>query len=74
MIDCTLRVILAKRKMTQKRLQELTGIRPGTIGMMYHGTISRISVEYMDRICQALDCQPADLFEYIPDAAENKKA
>lgn len=59
--------MLAKRDMTQKQLAELTGIRPPTISMMCLSTIERLQVEYIDRICKVLECQPGDLMEYIPD-------
>lgn len=67
MIKFTIKVMLAKREMTQKQLAELTGIRPPTISMMCLSTAERVQVEYIDRICQALECQPGDLMEYIPD-------
>ena len=55
MIDFTgVRVELARKKMTQKRLAEITGI----------------PVDVLDRICRALDCQPGDLMEYVPDPAQ----
>lgn len=67
MIKFTVKVMLAKREMTQKQLAELTSIRPPTISMMCLSTIERVQVEYIDRICQVLECQPGDLMEYIPD-------
>ena len=56
-----------RAKMTQKELAERTGIRPPTISALCTGTIKRIPVEALDEICKVLDCQPADLMEYIPD-------
>lgn len=68
MIDFTgVRVELARKKMTQKRLAEITGIRPPTISKIYLGTIDRLPVDVLDRICQALDCQPGDLMGYVQD-------
>lgn len=72
MIDFTgVRVELARKRMTQKRLAEITGIRPPTISKIYLGTIDRLPVDVIDRICQALDCQPGDLMEYIPDSPDD---
>ena len=68
MIKFTLKVILAKRDMTQKELAARTKIRPSTISAMALGTIGRVPVDVIDRICTVLDCQPADLMEYIPTA------
>ena len=31
------------------------------------GKISAVRFSTLDAICQALDCQPGDLLEYIPD-------
>ena len=71
MIDFTgVRVELARKKMTQKRLAEITGIRPPTISKIFLGTIDRSPVDVLDRICRALDCQPGDLMEYVPDPAQ----
>jgi len=52
-------------RMTQRELSEKTGIRPGTIGSMYHGRIKRIDLDQIDRLCAVLDCQPGDLFERV---------
>ena len=67
MIKFTVKVMLAKREMTQKELAEKTGIRPPTISAMCTGTIKRIPVDALDEICKVLDCQPADIMEYVPD-------
>ena len=29
-----------------------------------------VSLEVIDKLCAALNCQPGDLFEYIPDKKE----
>ena len=59
--------MLGRRKMTQKTLSEKTGIRAATISALYHESIKRIEINQMEEICKALDCQPSDIFEYIPD-------
>lgn len=55
---------LGKKKMTQKQLAEITGIRPATISSLYHETTKRIDVEHIEKLCEAFDCQPGDLFIY----------
>ena len=59
--------MLGRRKMTQKTLSEKTGIRPATISALYHETIKRVEINQLDEMCNALNCQPSDLFEYIHD-------
>ena len=53
------------RDMTQKELAERTGIRPPTISAICLGTVKHLPVEALDKICAVLDCQPADLMEYV---------
>ena len=53
--------------MTQKELSEKTGIRPSTINEIYHEFAERLSIDYLDKICEVLDCDISDLLEYIPN-------
>lgn len=69
MIKFRLKVALAKKEMTQKQLAEVTGIRPPTISAICTGTAKHIPVDVLDKLCKALDCQPADIMEYIIDEA-----
>lgn len=71
MIDFTgVKVMLARRHMTQKQLAEQTGVRYDTISKISLGTISRIPVDVLGKICEVLNCQPGDLMEYAPDPAQ----
>lgn len=63
-IKITLKVILAKREMTQKELAEKTGIRPPTISAICTSTAKHLPLDVVDKICEALDCQPGDFMEY----------
>ncbi|MDY8021280.1 helix-turn-helix transcriptional regulator [Paenibacillus polymyxa] len=72
MIRIKVAELLGKNKMTRKDLAERTGIRPATIGMMYDETIKRIEIEYLERVCIALDCSISDLIEIIPDSDRDK--
>lgn len=67
MIKFTVKVMLAKREMTQKELAERTGIRPPTISAICTGSIKQLPIEALNKICKVLKCQPVDLMEYIPD-------
>lgn len=65
MIKFRVKVMLAIREMTQKELAERTGIRPPTISAICLGTIKHLPVDALNKICDVLDCQPADLMEYV---------
>ena len=67
MVKFKLKVMLAIRGMTQKELAEKTGIRPPTISAIAVGSIKHLPVEALDKICDVLDCQPADLMEYVKE-------
>ena len=66
MIKFKVKVMLAMRDMTQKELAEKTGIRPPTISAICLGTIKHLPVDALEKICEALDCQPGELMEYRP--------
>lgn len=70
MIKPRIKVILALREMTQKDLVERTGIRQPTVSALCTGKARHIPIDVLDRICSVLDCQPGDLFEYVPDEPE----
>ncbi len=71
MIKFKVKVMLALREMTQKELAERTGIRPPTVSAICTGAVKHLPVEALDKICEALDCQPADLMEYINEPSES---
>lgn len=70
MIKFKVKVMLAMRGMTQKELAERTGIRPPTVSAICVGTVKHLPVDALDKMCDVLDCQPADLIEYVKDDTE----
>ena len=66
MVRIYLSKLLGERKLTQNDLAQMTGIRPTTIGEMYHEIIQRVNIDHVDKICEALDCTITDLMEYVP--------
>ena len=67
MIKFKVKVMLAINEMTQKELAEKTGIRPPTVSAICTGAVKHLPIDALNRICTVLNCQPADLMEYIPD-------
>ena len=68
MIKSRVKVMLAVNEMTQKELAERTGVRQPTISALCTGNAKHIPLNVLDAICDVLNCQPGDLFEYIPDS------
>ena len=61
MIRVNLSKLLGERKMKQADLARITGIRPATINDLYHELAERISLDHLDLICEALQCELSDL-------------
>jgi putative transcriptional regulator len=57
-------VMLAKRKMSVTELSEKVGITMANISILKNGKAKAIKVETLDRICEALECQPGDILEW----------
>ncbi len=66
-----IRILLSRKlgelKMNQADLARATGIRPNTINELYHEIADRVSLEQLDLICEALDCDLDELIVRVPD-------
>lgn len=51
----------------QADLARATGIRPNTINELYHELTERVSLEHLDLICEALDCELDELIIRVPN-------
>ena len=67
MIKIHLSDLLGKYRITQAELASKTGIRPATICDIYNEMCDRINLEHLDRICEVLGCDVADILEYQPN-------
>ncbi len=71
MIVVTLDVMLAKRKMRSKELAELVGITEQNISLLKSGKVKGVRFDTLEKICEALNCQPGDILEYRPAVASS---
>jgi len=65
-IIVTLDVMLAKRKMRSRELAAIVGITEQNISLLKSGKVKGIRFQTLEKICEALDCQPADIIVYEP--------
>lgn len=65
-------VMLAKRKMSVTELSEKLDITMANVSILKNGKAKAIKLDTLNRLCKALDCQPADLLEYQPDSDEEE--
>lgn len=63
-------VMLAKRKMSLTELSERVGITMANLSILKTGKARAVRLETLDRLCAALDCQPGDLMEFLPEEVE----
>ena len=62
--------ILIDKKMNKEQLRLLAKLSPTTIAAMGKG--EGISPKVLERLCVALDCQPGDIMEYIPEPLDGE--
>ncbi|MCT7970277.1 helix-turn-helix transcriptional regulator [Laspinema sp. D1] len=67
MIRWKLKVVMADRDMSAKRLAELTGLSYGAIIKLRNETPVQVNVSTLTALCNALDCTPDELMEYSSD-------
>jgi putative transcriptional regulator len=66
-IIVNLDVMLARRKMRSRELAERIGITEQNLSLLKSGKVRGVRFETLQKICEALQCQPGDLLEYRPD-------
>ncbi len=56
--------VMADRKMSLNELSERVGITIANLSNLKNEKVSAVKLSTMEAICEALHCQPGDLFEY----------
>lgn len=64
-IVVNLDVMLAMRKMKSKDLAEVIGITTANLSILKSGKAKAVRFSTLEAICKELDCQPADILEYV---------
>ncbi len=59
--------IMADRKMSLNDLAEKVGMSNVNLSNLKTSKMKGIRFETMNAICDALDCQPGDLFEFVKE-------
>ena len=66
-IIVNLDVMMAKRKMTLSQLAEKVDITLANLSILKTNKAKAIRFSTLEAICQALDCQPGDILEFVPE-------
>lgn len=60
-ITIELDVMMAKRKMRLKELAQKVGVTEQNLSILKNGKAKAIRFSTLDKICEALECQPGDI-------------
>ena len=52
---------------SQVQLAQATGIHKDRLNKILNGKETGLTLDTIDKFCRALDCQPGDILQYVPD-------
>lgn len=67
MIIINIDIMLAKRKMSVTQLTQKVGLTMANVSLLKNGKVKAIRLATLEKICEALDCQPGDILEFKPE-------
>lgn len=73
-IVVNLDVMMAKRKMSLGELSQRVDVTLANLSILKNNKARAVRFTTLEAICRALECQPGDILEYVPDetGAENQ--
>jgi putative transcriptional regulator len=71
-IVITLDMMLAKRKMSLTELSRRIDITIPNLSILKTGKAKALNLSTLDDLCKILDCQPADLLQYMNEKEYKK--
>ncbi len=66
-IIVNLDVMMAKRKMSLNELSQRVDITLANLSILKNNKAKAVRFSTLAAICKALDCQPGDILEFLPD-------
>lgn len=69
-IMVNLDVMMAKRKMPLGELAQKVDITMANLSILKNNKARAVRFSTLEAICKALDCQPGDILEFVPDGEE----
>ena len=74
MIQCRMRELIGlkarveHRRITYEDIQSGSGVNKNTIVKLANDRAAMVGMSVIDRLCAYFDCQPGDIFVYVPDS------
>ncbi len=72
-IVINLDVVMAKRKVGLTELAGEIDITLANLSILKNNKAKAVRLTTLDSICKALDCQPGDILQYVPDEEVQKE-
>lgn len=69
-IIVNLDVMMAKRKMSLGELSQKVDVTMANLSILKNNRAKAVRFSTLEAICKALDCQPGDILEYVPDGED----
>lgn len=69
-IIVNLDVMMAKRKMSLGELSQKVDVTMANLSILKNNKAKAVRFSTLEAICKALDCQPGDILEYVPDGED----
>ena len=66
-IMVNLDVMMAKRKMSLGELSQRVDVTMANLSILKNNKAKAVRFSTLEAICKALDCQPGDILEYVPE-------
>ena len=66
-IVVNLDVMMAKRKMSLNELSARVDITLANLSILKNNRARAVRFSTLEALCRALECQPGDLLEYVPE-------
>ena len=73
-IIVNLDVMMAKRKMSLTDLAGKVDLTLANLSILKNNKAKAVRLATLDAICKALNCQPGDILEYVPDEITNENS
>ena len=69
-IMVNLDVMMAKRKISLGELSQKVDVTMANLSILKNNKARAVRFSTLEAICKALDCQPGDILEFVPDGEE----
>ena len=73
-IVVNLDVMMAKRKMWLGELAQKVDLTLANLSILKNNHAKAVRFTTLEAICKALECQPGDILEYVPDSPRQPHA